>query len=98
MIAVSEDLGLVLTNLNRASREWRSSATGLDERAFTDYNFHDLASSTSDASKSIRKGLDLLLEASAGSRTISINPVVIAGDGPDDTTLKDLALSLGHRR
>lgn len=94
MIAVSEDLGLVLTNLNRRARV-AVIGNGLDERAFTDYNFPRFGIVYLGRLEIDQKGLDLLLEAYARITNDIDQPLVIAGDGPDDKTLKDLALSLG---
>jgi len=94
LIAVSEDLGLRLSDVNPRAKV-SVIANGLDEDA---YNIHDCSRSGIvylGRLEIAQKGLDLLFEAFARIADDVDEMLVIAGDGPDDQTLKDLALSLG---
>ena len=94
LIAVSEDLGLRLSDVNpRATVS--VIANGLDDDA---YNIHDCPRSGIvylGRLEIAQKGLDLLFEAFARIADDVDEMLVIAGDGPDEQTLKNLALSLG---
>jgi glycosyltransferase involved in cell wall biosynthesis len=94
MIAVSDDLGLVLADLNRRAAV-SVVANGLDDGAFVDYDRPRSGIAYLGRLEVAQKGLDLLLEAFAQVVEQIDQTLVIAGDGPDRQVLGDLARSLG---
>ena len=94
MIAVSEDLGLALSDLNPRARV-AVITNGLDAGAFTGYECPRAGIFYLGRLEIAQKGLDLLLEAFAAIVGDIDQALVIAGDGPDDRALRDLARSLG---
>jgi glycosyltransferase involved in cell wall biosynthesis/O-antigen/teichoic acid export membrane protein len=94
MIAVSDDLGLVLSELNRRAAV-SVVANGLDDDAFVGYDRPRSGIAYLGRLEVAQKGLDLLLEAFARVAEEIDQTLVIAGDGPDRQVLGDLARSLG---
>jgi glycogen synthase len=94
MIAVSDDLGLVLADLNRRATV-SVVANGLDDDAFVAYDRPRSGIAYLGRLEVAQKGLDLLLEAFARVADETDQTLVIAGDGPDRQVLGDLAQSLG---
>jgi glycosyltransferase involved in cell wall biosynthesis/O-antigen/teichoic acid export membrane protein len=98
MIAVSDDLGLVLGDLNKRAAV-SVVANGLDDDAFVGYERPRSGIAYLGRLEVAQKGLDLLLEAFAAVAEETDQTLLIAGDGPDRQVLGDLARSLGieHR-
>ena len=94
MIAVSHELGTVLTGLNRRAGV-AVIANGLDGAAFLGYDRERSDIVYLGRLEIAQKGLDLLLEAYALIVADIDQSLVIAGDGPDDQVLRDLARSFG---
>ncbi|MGD0394571.1 MAG: glycosyltransferase [Acidimicrobiales bacterium] len=94
MIAVSEDLGMALSDRNRRAGV-TVIANGLEDGAFAGRDVRRSDIVYLGRLEIAQKGLDLLLEAFARIADDIEQTLVIAGDGPDEQALKELALSLG---
>ena len=94
MIAVSEDLGTVLSDLNPRATV-AVVANGLDDGAFARYDCPRSGIAYLGRLEIAQKGLDLLFEAFARVADEIDQDLVIGGDGPDRQALEDLARSLG---
>ena len=94
LIAVSEDLGLRLSDVNPRAKV-SVIANGLDDEAFNLHDYPRSGIAYLGRLEIAQKGLDLLFEAFARIADDVNQMLVIGGDGPDGKTLRRLALSLG---